>query len=403
MELNSKIIFKIVCLLIFIQLNNVCCQKKNLHLVKKQILDSILDEAKYHPETRPLGGNSSIDDPAIIRTNIYVRKIDKINDIDMEYSVQLTFRSQWNDNRLMFDDMKGQIRYLQLTDTRKIWTPDYFFYNEKQGHFHSMIKPNVLIRIYPNGAILYSTRISLVLSCPMDLKYYPFDTQMCSIKIASYGYTTEDLVLLWKESDPVQVTKNLNLPRFTLQKYNTSYCTSRTNTGEYSCLRLDFQLKRESSNYIMQIYIPCIMLVIISWLSFWLDPDAISGRVFLEVTTLLLMTVLISGFNSSVAPVSYTKAVDVWTGVCLTFVFGALLEFVLVNYISQCHANQDALNQQQEQTNLMNSLRKRLLFKFPARSKRIDVISRILFPSMFVLFNLVYWITVCSKRYNQLN
>ena len=140
------------------------------------------------------------------------------------------------------------------------------------------------------------------------------------------------------------------------------------------------------------------MLVIISWLSFWLDPEAISGRVFLGVTTLLLMTVLISGFNSSVAPVNYTKAIDVWTGVCLFFIFGALLEFVLVNYVSQSHANQDVLYKQQEQTNAKKRSCKGLLFKFPARSKRIDVISRILFPSMFALFNLVYWITICSAK-----
>lgn len=33
------------------------------------------------------------------------------------------------------------------------------------------------------------------------------------------------------------------------------------------------------------------------------------------------------------------------------------------------------------------------LSKFPTRSKRIDVISRITFPLVFALFNLVYWST----------
>lgn len=45
------------------------------------------------------------------------------------------------------------------------------------------------------------------------------------------GWTTDDLVFLWKEGDPVQVVKNLHLPRFTLEKFLTDYCNSKTNTG----------------------------------------------------------------------------------------------------------------------------------------------------------------------------
>lgn len=117
--------------------------------------------------------------------------------------------------------------------------------------------------------------------------------------------------------------------------------------GEYSCLRVDLLFKREFSYYLIQIYIPCCMLVIVSWVSFWLDPNAIPARVSLGVTTLLTMATQISGINSSLPPVSYTKAIDVWTGVCLTFVFGALLEFALVNYASRSDAHRAALKQQQ--------------------------------------------------------
>lgn len=93
------------------------------------------------------------------------------------------------------------------------------------------------------------------------------------------------------------------------------------------------------------------MLVIVSWVSFWLDPNAIPARVSLGVTTLLTMATSISGINSSLPPVSYTKAIDVWTGVCLTFVFGALLEFALVNYASRSDAHR-AAQQQQRQFNM---------------------------------------------------
>ena len=47
----------------------------------------------------------------------------------------------------------------------------------------------------------------------------------------SDGWTTADLIYKWKEDDPVQVVKDLNLPRFKLERYSTDYCNTKTNTG----------------------------------------------------------------------------------------------------------------------------------------------------------------------------
>lgn len=66
------------------------------------------------------------------------------------------------------------------------------------------------------------------------------------------------------------------------------------------------------------------------------------------VTTLLTMATQTSGINASLPPVSYTKAIDVWTGVCLTFVFGALLEFALVNYASRSDMHRENMKKQRK-------------------------------------------------------
>ncbi|XP_012162075.1 glutamate-gated chloride channel isoform X11 [Ceratitis capitata] len=422
--------------------------KINFREKEKKVLDQILGAGKYDARIRPSGINGT-DGPAVVRVNIFVRSISKIDDVTMEYSVQLTFREQWTDERLKFDDIQGRLKYLTLTEANRVWMPDLFFSNEKEGHFHNIIMPNVYIRIFPNGSVLYSIRISLTLACPMNLKLYPLDRQICSLRMASYGWTTNDLVFLWKEGDPVQVVKNLHLPRFTLEKFLTDYCNSKTNTGEYSCLKVDLLFKREFSYYLIQIYIPCCMLVIVSWVSFWLDQGAVPARVSLGVTTLLTMATQTSGINASLPPVSYTKAIDVWTGVCLTFVFGALLEFALVNYASRSDIHKENMKKKRrdlEQASLdaasdlldtdsnatfamkplvrhpgdpmaLEKLRqcevhmqppkrpnccKTWLSKFPtrqcSRSKRIDVISRITFPLVFALFNLVYWSTYLFRE-----
>ncbi|XP_015512330.1 glycine receptor alpha 1 isoform X2 [Neodiprion pinetum] len=416
--------------------------KVNFREKEKQVLDNILGPGRYDARIRPSGENGT-DGPAIVRVNLFVRSIATISDIKMEYSVQLTFREQWLDERLKFNDFGGRLKYLTLTEANRVWMPDLFFSNEKEGHFHNIIMPNVYIRIFPYGSVLYSIRISLTLSCPMDLKLYPLDRQICSLRMASYGWTTDDLVFLWKDGDPVQVVKNLHLPRFTLEKFLTDYCNSKTNTGEYSCLKVDLLFKREFSYYLIQIYIPCCMLVIVSWVSFWLDQSAVPARVSLGVTTLLTMATQTSGINASLPPVSYTKAIDVWTGVCLTFVFGALLEFALVNYASRSDMHRENMKKkfremesasidpgaEPEPDGATNFAMKPLvrhegdaismdkmlqceihmksrpknccrswLSKFPTRSKRIDVISRITFPLVFALFNLAYWSTYLFRE-----
>lgn len=50
------------------------------------------------------------------------------------------------------------MKYLTLTDPEKVWMPDLFFSNEREGHFHNIIVPNVYVRIFPNGKVLYSIR-----------------------------------------------------------------------------------------------------------------------------------------------------------------------------------------------------------------------------------------------------
>ncbi|XP_008199353.1 glutamate-gated chloride channel isoform X2 [Tribolium castaneum] len=439
----------LIALIVHIIHVTVCTNVKiNFREKEKEVLDQILGQGMYDARIRPSGVNGTVgrDGPTVVNINFFLRSISKIDDYKMEYSVQLTFREQWLDERLKFNDFGGRLKYLTLTEASRVWMPDLFFSNEKEGHFHNIIMPNVYIRIFPYGSVLYSIRISLTLSCPMNLKLYPLDRQICSLRMASYGWTTDDLVFLWKEGDPVQVVKNLHLPRFTLEKFLTDYCNSKTNTGEYSCLKVDLLFKREFSYYLIQIYIPCCMLVIVSWVSFWLDQGAVPARVSLGVTTLLTMATQTSGINASLPPVSYTKAIDVWTGVCLTFVFGALLEFALVNYASRSDMHRENMKKQRRQCELEHaasmdatsdlidtdsnatfamplvrhpgdpmSLEKvrqceihmqparpnccrSWLSKFPTRSKRIDVISRITFPLVFALFNVIYWSTYLFRE-----
>ena len=53
---------------------------------------------------------------------------------------------------------------------------------------HTIMTKNVFLEIHEDGHILLSERLSLKLKCPMHLRYYPFDLQICPIRIESYAF-----------------------------------------------------------------------------------------------------------------------------------------------------------------------------------------------------------------------
>ena len=88
----------------------------------------------------------------------------------------------------------------------------------------------------------------------------------------------------------------------------------------------------------IQIYIPTVLIVLLSWVSFWLSVEAVPARISLGILTVLTMTTQKTSAISSLPRVSYVKAIDVWMAACLIFVFSALLEYAFVNVLERRHA-----------------------------------------------------------------
>jgi hypothetical protein len=102
--------------------------------------------------------------------------------------------------------------------------------------------------------------------------------------------------------------------------------------GQYARLSLSFLLQRHIGYFIFQTYLPSILIVMLSWVSFWINHEATSARVALGITTVLTMTTISTGVRSSLPRISYVKAIDIYLVTCFVFVFSALLEYAAVNY-----------------------------------------------------------------------
>ncbi|KAK2171637.1 hypothetical protein NP493_1046g00084 [Ridgeia piscesae] len=241
-------------------------------------------------------------------------------------------RQRWRDDRLANITMSDSFP-LTYDVLRKLWTPDLYIYNEKDGHTHEITVPNRLIHLAPDGLVLYSQRVTLTLACTMKLKKYPLDNQTCGIQLGSYGFTTKDMMIQWWPVKPIQKPDDIKLSEFNWVKTESGLCMERYTTGNFSSIYVSFSFERELQYYIIQTYIPTLLVVVLSWLSFWIDESAVPARVSLGILNVLTMTSMATSVNQQLPRVSYIKAIDVWMSVSLVFVVGALLEFAVVNIL----------------------------------------------------------------------
>ncbi|KAJ8965668.1 hypothetical protein NQ317_015556 [Molorchus minor] len=277
-----------------------------------------------------------------------------------------------------------------------------------------MTIPNHYMWLYKDKTILYMVKLTLRLSCAMNFVIYPHDTQECKLQMESYDHfsITYDRRYDFSMGSgvPLVVDENIELPQLALVKNNTADCTQVYSTGNFTCLEVVFLLKRRLGYYLFHTYIPTCLIVIMSWVSFWIKPEAAPARVTLGVTSLLTLSTQHAKSQAALPPVSYLKAVDAFMSTCTVFVFMALMEYCLVNIVlgdsdgpkPPAPKKPSATNNIFEMTSKENSLLLSGTPKIPPaptpaqirmiKAINIDRFSRVFFPFLFTVLNLTYWI-----------
>jgi len=270
-------------------------------------------------------------DPLYVGFDLTIASFDSISEVSMDYTITMYLNQYWKDERLSFSPEIDKVLTLSGDFAEKIWVPDTFFANDKNSFLHDVTEQNKMVRLHGDGAITYGMRFTTTLACMMDLHYYPLDNQNCTVEIESYGYTVSDVVMYWRDN-PVVGVEEAELPQFTIEDHETNERKIRLATGTYQRLSLSFRLQRNIGYFVFQTYLPSILIVMLSWVSFWINHEATSARVALGITTVLTMTTISTGVRSSLPRISYVKAIDIYLVMCFVFVFAALLEYAAVNY-----------------------------------------------------------------------
>ncbi|XP_077410279.1 uncharacterized protein LOC144040188 isoform X2 [Vanacampus margaritifer] len=154
--------------------------------------------------------------------DVQVESIDSISEVNMDFTMTLYLRHYWKDERLAFPSRNNQSRTFDSRLVKKIWVPDVFFAHSKRSFIHDTTMENIMLRVYPDGNILYSVRVTVTSLCSMDFSSFPLDTQNCSLELESYAYNENDLMLYWKNGNDSLRTDEIVLSQFFIEHFHPS-------------------------------------------------------------------------------------------------------------------------------------------------------------------------------------
>ena len=142
----------------------------------EEFLDTLINSSRYDRRIRPFFDQHSesasefpssivsllILEACNVTMTIHINTISAINEVNMDYNTDLLFRQSWYDPRLNYSGTDWAAKAPQITLhyslIDRIWVPDSFFRNAKEGKRSDITVPNRLIRIHRDGKVLYSQR-----------------------------------------------------------------------------------------------------------------------------------------------------------------------------------------------------------------------------------------------------
>ena len=185
----------------------------------------------------------------------------------------------------------------------------------------------------------------------MEFLNYPFDIQSCEFflgstwhhsKIMTYSLKRKKIKMYTSEgsnADSVHAADtNLqyHIQLEPLEKNVTSSDETFDSNITFAVVGFSLKLQRYYLQYVLNYYIPSMLFVMASWISFVIPPEAIPGRMAMLIT-LLLVSINLFDTIIRIQPASRTTLLSIWTLVCTFFVTAALFAYAVLLWKKWCH------------------------------------------------------------------
>ena len=255
--------------------------------------------AKYDNEQLPV---EDLSETLFVNASATIKSINQFDEHTGQLEVTMVITLMWTESRMTWNPANyGGIKDV-LIAVSDVWHPR-FQIQESVTTMQEIGDASHQVRLSKSGEMSWIFGNVLQVFCSVDVTFFPFDKQTCTVSFSSEPYLAREVSI--GLSDPTMPTDSFK--DNSMWELESGYMLARSNHA-FSAFDMMFNLKRRSEFYVIYIIVPLVILGILNSCVF-IMPRSSGERHSVAVTMFLAFILYMNVINSTVpqssSPLAY--------------------------------------------------------------------------------------------------
>uniref|UniRef100_A0A8C2F7W3 Cholinergic receptor, nicotinic, alpha 4a n=1 Tax=Cyprinus carpio TaxID=7962 RepID=A0A8C2F7W3_CYPCA len=242
----------------------------------------------YSKLARPV---QNITDVVLVRFGLSIAQLTDVDEKNQMMTTNVWVKQEWHDYRLRWRPGDYENITSMRIPAQFIWKPDIVLYNNADGDF--TVTHLTKAHLFHDGRVTWIPPAIYKSSCSIDVTFFPFDQQNCTMKFGSWTYDREKIDLI-RTADSADRTDYWESGEWTISSAVATY-----NLKQYECcsevyadITYSFIIRRLPLFYTINLIVPCLLISCLTVLVFYLPSDC-GEKVTMCISVLLSLTVFL--------------------------------------------------------------------------------------------------------------
>ncbi|XP_008154932.2 acetylcholine receptor subunit epsilon [Eptesicus fuscus] len=253
----------------------------------------------YDPQCRPV---RRPEDTVSINLKVTLTNLISLNEKEETLTTSVWIGIDWHDYRLNFSKEDfGDIGTLRVP-AQHVWLPEIVLENNIDGHFGVAYDCNVLVS--EGGYVSWLPPAIYRSTCAVEVSYFPFDWQNCSLVFRSQTYNAQEVEFAFVVGDDGEPISKIDIDTEAYTEngeWAIDFCPGeiRRQDRDPADGRGDFDIvywliiRRKPLFYIINIIVPCVLISGLVLLPYFLPAQAGGQKCTVSINVLLAQTVFL--------------------------------------------------------------------------------------------------------------